>query len=74
MVGDPSNKIKNGAWEVGVNAVPMISAVKSLVASYRFIKAEALLVCLACLVSSPRRFIYLRNNDSSFQKKFQGKA
>ena len=68
VVGNPSNKVKNGAWEVGVYAIPMVSAVKALIASYRFIKTDALFVGLACLISTPRQFVCLRNNDSSFLK------
>ncbi len=66
MVGDPSNKVKNGARKVGIRAVPMVSAVKALIASYRFIKTDALLVGFACFISLPRSFVCLRNNDSSF--------
>lgn len=69
VVGDPSNKVKNGAWEVGVYAIPMVTAVKALIASYRFIKTNALFVRLAGLISTPRKFVCLRNNDSSFLKK-----
>ena len=65
-VCDPSNKIKNGAREVGIGAVPMIAAVKTLVASYRFIESYALLVGFARLISAPRGFVCLRNNNSSF--------
>ena len=68
VVGNPSNKVKNGAWEVGIYAIPMVSAVKALIASYRFIKTDALFVGLACLISTPRQFVCLRNNDSSFLK------
>ena len=66
VVGNPSNKVKNGAWEVGIYAIPMVSAIKSFVTSYRFIKTNALLVGLACLIGTPRKFMCLRNNDSSF--------
>jgi hypothetical protein len=68
VVGNPSNKVKNGAWEVGIYAIPMVSAIKSFVTSYRFIKTNALLVGLACLIGTPRKFMCLRNNDSSFLK------
>ena len=70
VVGNPSNKVENGAWEVGIYAIPMVTAVKALVASYRFIKTNALFVCLAGLISTPRKFVCLRNNDSSFLKIF----
>ena len=66
VVGNPSNKVKNGAWEVGIYAIPMVSAVKALIASYRFIKTNFLLIGFAGLISLPRIFVCLRNNDSSF--------
>ena len=70
VVGNPSDKVENGAWEVGVYAIPMVSAIKSLVTSYRFIKTNALLVGFAGLIGTPRKFMCLRNNDSSFLKMF----
>ena len=73
VVGNPSDKVKNGAWEVGVYAIPMVSAIKTLVAPYRFIKTDALFVGFACLVGTPRQFVCLRNNDSSFLKNFRVK-
>lgn len=68
VVGDPSDKVKNGAWEVGTYAIPMVTAIKALVAPYRFIKTDALFVGFASLISTPRQFVCLRNNDSSFLK------
>ena len=66
IVGNPSNKIENRVGEVGVRAIPMIATVKTFVSSYRFIKTDALLIGFAGFVSSPRSFVCLRNNDSSF--------
>jgi hypothetical protein len=57
MVGDASNKVKNRAWKVSARRVPMVSAVKTLVSSYRFIKTNLLLVGFACLISIPRAFM-----------------
>ena len=68
MVGHPSNKIEYRAWEVGIYAIPLVATIKTLVAPYRFIKTNTLLVRLAGLISTPREFVCLRNNDSSFLK------
>ena len=72
MVCNPSNKVENGAWEIGVYAIPMVAAVKAFITPYRFIKTNALFVCLACLISTPRQFVCLRNNDSSFLENILG--
>ena len=55
IIGDSAYQVEDGAGKIGMDPVPLISAVKTFVSAYRFIQSQSTFILFSVFVRFPRR-------------------